>query len=120
MILTHFVYSNIALKIACVDVGDCDYNCLWCGAYFWYMKRVGKNYNPTQLTFSMCCSKGKIQLPLLNTPPDSLVSLINGVDQRSFHFLHNIRSYNSMFAFTSIGRRIVRSVNDGSGPSQFI
>ena len=65
--------------------------------------------------------KGKIQLPLLQWPPELLFNLLNGLDARSSHFLQNIRQYNyNMFAFTSIGGKIERSINQGGGPPQFI
>ena len=39
-----------------------------------------QNYNPTHPVFSMCYSKGKIQLLLLHKPPNLLVSLIDRSD----------------------------------------
>ena len=64
--------------------------------------------------------KGKIQLPLLQRPPESLFNLLNGLDARSSHFLQNTRQYNNMFVFTSIRGKIDRSINQGEGPPQFI
>ena len=49
-----------------------------------------------------------------------LLDLLNGKDSRSQHYLQNIRSYNSIFSFTSIGGNIHSSINDGYGPPQFI
>ncbi|KAF7815066.1 uncharacterized protein G2W53_029035 [Senna tora] len=37
-------------------------------------------------------------------------------DTRSNHFMKEIRSYNNMFAFTSMGGKIDHSVNQGKGP----
>ena len=37
----------------------------------------------------------------------------------STHFFENIRYYNSMFAFTSMGVNIIDSINDGRGPYVF-
>lgn len=68
----------------------------------------------------MCCAKGKVQLPFLQRAPDLLVNLINGTDAKSQYFQKNIRSYNSMFAFTSFGGKVVSSINNGQGPPQFI
>ena len=64
--------------------------------------------------------KGKIQLPLLDKPPELLFNLLTNKDPRSSHFREKIRYYNSMFAFTSIGGKIVTDVNDGGGPPQFV
>jgi hypothetical protein len=52
--------------------------------------------------------------------PQPLYDLYHGVDRRSRYFLANIRAFNSMFAFTSIGGRINRTRNDGRGPPIFI
>lgn len=49
-----------------------------------------------------------------------LHKLLNGEDPRSKHFLDNIRTYNNMFSFTSIGGKIDSSMNNGSAPPQFI
>ena len=49
-----------------------------------------------------------------------MLELLNGQDPRSQHYLQHIRSYNSMFSFTSIGGKIQSSVNDRFGPPQFI
>ena len=70
--------------------------------------------------FSICCIKGKIELHLLKQPPELLFNLINGNDARSSHFLLNIRQHNSMFAFTSIGGKVDRSLNNGQAAPQFI
>lgn len=70
--------------------------------------------------FSLCCLKGKVQLPLLEKPPELLFNLSTGIDNRSNHFNENIRAYNSMFSFTSLGGKIEGSINDGAGPPQFI
>jgi hypothetical protein len=34
-------------------------------------------------------------------------------------FMYNIRQYNSLFSFTSMGAHIDRSINDGGGPLVF-
>lgn len=39
-----------------------------------------------------------------------------GNDGRSSHFLSNVRSYNNMFSFTSMGGRVESRSNDGGGP----
>ena len=64
--------------------------------------------------------KGKVELPLLNKPFTLLQALLNGEDHRSKLFLQNIRIYNNMFSFTSIGGKIDALMNNGSAPPQFI
>ena len=103
-----------------MDFGDPTLECNFCGASVWYEERSEKTkafYNPQ---FSICCMKGKIELPLLKQPPELLFNLINRNDARSSHFLLNIRQYNSMFAFTSIGGKVDRSLNNGQAAPQFI
>lgn len=64
--------------------------------------------------------KGKVKLPFLQKPPELLYKLMNGEDHRSIHYKENIRAYNSMFSFTSIGGKVDTSYNHGGGPPQFI
>lgn len=86
----------------------------------WFDERCGKSKRKTNLKFSDCCMKGKIVLPLLKKPPDALYNILYGSDHRSNHFRENIRAYNSMFSFTSIGGKVLSSINNGSGPPQFV
>ncbi|CAH9085626.1 unnamed protein product, partial [Cuscuta epithymum] len=55
----------------------------------------------------------------MKEPPLLLTQLIEGADERSKHFLENIRSYNSMFSFTSMGGRVEGNVNRGRSPPIF-
>lgn len=64
--------------------------------------------------------KGKVVLPYLLKPPVLLYNLLHGIDARAKHFKDNIRAYNSMFAFTSIGGKVDSSLNNGGGPPQFV
>ncbi|XP_016173713.1 uncharacterized protein LOC107616245 [Arachis ipaensis] len=112
-----FLQSEIQ---GCLDVGDPNYECSICGACFWLSKRVERDSIINRPVFTVCCSKGKIQLPYLRKSPDLLYNFINGHDRKSLYFQKNIRSYNNMFAFTSLGGKVLDSVNDGSGPPQFI
>ena len=86
----------------------------------WYEERSQKSKTFVNVDFSICCQKGKVQLPFLQEPPKLLLGLLDRQDSQSQHYLQNIRSYNSMFSFTSIGGNIHSSINDGSGPPQFI
>ncbi|CAH9126445.1 unnamed protein product [Cuscuta epithymum] len=69
--------------------------------------------------YSLCCSQGKVKLPVYKEPPLLLQRLIDGRDARNKHFIENIKSYNNMFAFTSMGGRIETSINKGKGPPIF-
>ncbi|KAK2652742.1 hypothetical protein Ddye_012598 [Dipteronia dyeriana] len=58
---------------------------------------------------------GKVQLPLLKYAPNILHNLQN----RSKHFLSNLRAYKMMFSFTSFGVKVDTSINKGSNPPTF-
>ncbi|WJX54791.1 DNA helicase [Trifolium repens] len=66
----------------------------------------------------MC--KGDIEIVPYNRLPEPLHELYHGVGRKSRYFLQNIRSFNSMFAFTSIGGKIDISRNRGKAPPVFI
>nr|CAD1835255.1 unnamed protein product [Ananas comosus var. bracteatus] len=86
----------------------------------WYSERIYKSRNESIPKFSLCCQEGKVSLPLLHLPPDLLDSLLNykGSPQ-SVNFRRNIRAYNSVFAFTSIGAKIDSEINRRPGPYVF-
>jgi hypothetical protein len=96
-----------------------DIVCEKCGALAW-IGEIDKSSNSAAMGISICCMKGKVSIPYLKKPPTLLWNLINGYDQRSAHFRKYIRSYNSMFAFTSLGGNIETNSNDGVGPPQFV
>lgn len=96
------------------------YTCQYCGALHWFAEKVGKSKEKNPTKFKRCCLKGKVLLAYLQKPPALLWDLIMGHDVRSRHFIENIRSYNSLFAFTSFGGKIETGINDGGGPPQFV
>lgn len=57
---------------------------------------------------------------MIKKPPKLLLSLLHGTEPRSKHYQENIRAYNSMFAFTSLGGKVFSKINNGNGPPQFI
>ncbi|KAL4609927.1 hypothetical protein ACB092_08G015800 [Castanea dentata] len=64
--------------------------------------------------------EGKVKLPLLKKPPPLLNELLDPLGgQRSKTFRTQIRSYNAMFAMTSMGGKVDNRVNDGRGPYIF-
>ncbi|CAJ2678283.1 unnamed protein product, partial [Trifolium pratense] len=103
-----------------INFGMPEFTCKWCNAELWYEERAEKSRHGLDIEFSLCCSKGKVELPLLKKPPELLLALINGRDRRSKNFQENYRAFNSMFAFTSLGGQINYNINDGGGPPQFI
>ncbi|KAH0778727.1 hypothetical protein KY290_005154 [Solanum tuberosum] len=99
--------------------GDPIYECQYCGTYFWYAERIDKKCKKKRLVFTLCCGHGKIKLPNPKDPPTVLKELLFGSGEKSNHFRENIRTYNSMFSFTSMGGKIDASVNQTKGPRTF-
>lgn len=101
------------------DNGDAIYNCEHCGALMWYNERIEKRRVKSYPKFSLCCMHGKIDLAPPQELPQILKDLMFKGDERSKNFMENIRPYNSMFAFTSMGGTIDTSVNKGRGPNVY-
>lgn len=101
------------------DLGPQLYKCESCEASMWYNERIDKHKNSAKLEFSLCCMKGKVVLPKLRKAPVTLTDLLFRTDRRSKHFQEQIRSYNMMFSFTSLGGKIETSINNGSAPYTF-
>ena len=93
--------------------------CESCGAILWYEERNVKSRRPSQPKFSLCCSEGLIYLPLLKHAPPVLEELLNYDGPSFVHFHDNRRRYNAMFAMTSMGGKVDRTVNDGNGAYVF-
>lgn len=74
--------------------------CNWCHAKKW------KDESP-----GLCCSNGKVQLPLIEKLPDLLHSLLMNNHPESRNFLVNIRKYNGCFQMTSFGAKEVKEGN---------
>lgn len=73
-------------------IGEMNNMCLYCKALKFPSEPAG-----------MCCSKGKIKLPILEDPPNPLFNLVNGNSDESKHFNQNFLTYNNIFKMTSFG-----------------
>lgn len=102
-----------------LDFGDAIYVCIHCNTNMWYEERSAKKKKENPPKFSSCCSNGKVQLPKLKAPPETLKNLLSANDAKCKHFLKNIRAYNMMFSFTSMGGKIDHSINKGGAPYVF-
>lgn len=69
-----------------------DKSCRFCSALKWKDETAG-----------MCCSNGKVSLPLLDEPEKPLKTLFLYEAEESWYFLNRIRKYNSCFQMTSFG-----------------
>ncbi|XP_072073101.1 uncharacterized protein [Arachis hypogaea] len=103
-----------------MHMGSAFYECEHCNALFWYDERANKSYNSTEPKFKLCCNGGKLQVPQLQEAPKVLYELLFNNSTKSKHFRDNIRSYNGMFQFTSMGAKIDRGVTTSRGPPTFI
>ena len=88
----HYEYS----QDKAVDIGAMSEVCHKCRAKKWKEETDG-----------LCCSNGKVLVPLLNEPPQPLGTLLLGANPESKHFLKGIRAYNSSFQMASFGANIV-------------
>jgi hypothetical protein len=98
------------------------HECPYCGAVFWFQECV-KSASAIvrhKIVYNLCCKGGKIDLKTYKKPPEPLCTLLRfDGDERSKQFLRQIRSYNALFAFTSLGEAVDRTFNNGTLPYVF-
>lgn len=63
--------------------------------------------------------QGKVELPTMLTLPHLLKDLMYGSNDKSKHFIENIRSYNMNVLFYINGGKIDSSVKQGRAPPVF-
>lgn len=95
----HYDSANAYADDPQIDIGGLNKICHWCDAKKFAGEAAG-----------MCCSGGKVHLPLLAMPPQPLSDLLLGTSAKSALFLSNTRSYNSAFQMTSFGAS--REINE--------
>ncbi|XVF66124.1 hypothetical protein PTKIN_Ptkin10aG0009600 [Pterospermum kingtungense] len=103
-----------------LNLGGPIHKCTFCGAQMWFEERLVRTSTSSNLRFFLCCLEGKVWLPLYKETPVPLNALLDyngGVKAKSFR--DNIRMYNSMFQFTSIGGKIDNEINRRPGPYVF-
>ena len=115
-----FKLPNSSLGATYNDIGDPVWKCKHCKAMMWYDERINKDKQSKNPMFALCCGNGKIQLPLLEDPPQPMRQLLfDSNSTKSKNFQVNIRSYNLMFAFTSPGAKVDTSYNTSRDPLTF-
>ncbi|KAG7583453.1 Nucleic acid-binding OB-fold [Arabidopsis suecica] len=102
-----------------LDHGDPIYSCSYCGAIMWYGERINRHKKVRKPIFTQCCLQGSVKLPFLHNQPELLFALLTNDDDMSRHFRENIRAYNMIFSFTSLGGKCDNSVTLGRGPNMF-
>lgn len=99
-------------------LGPMDRVCSCCQGLHWSDERLtsSSNRNPV---FGSCCLKGKVNLPLLQDPPQRLRQFFECDSDQAKEFRRNIRRYNAAFAFTSVGTSNSNTHVAGNGPYVF-
>lgn len=103
-------------------LGGSEYTCRYCKAVFWYDERVVhlSAFTQRRMFYNGCCKGGRVVLRKYRdwpSPLDKLIRFRGGHESSSFMRL--IRSYNSMYAFSSLGVKVDDSINTGRGPYVF-
>ncbi|KAI9010866.1 hypothetical protein CLU79DRAFT_710185, partial [Phycomyces nitens] len=96
--------------------------CPFCNAHMWVDERL-KSSSIQNPRFGLCCSNGKITLPLPIAPPQELLDFVTNHDARNeqcVNFHTNIRAFNNAFAFVSIKANVDENLASGrNGISTF-
>ncbi|GJY35984.1 ATP-dependent DNA helicase PIF1-like protein [Tanacetum coccineum] len=102
------------------DHGDPIFECKECHALLWEAEAKRGNPNPVNKAYSICYKNGKVMLEKPPATPKPLLDLFLNDDGKSQNFKNNIRTYNNMFSFTSMGGKVDDSINRrGRGPYVF-
>ncbi len=91
-----------------------------CGFYnakMWIKERLAKLNN--NLQFFLCCKSGKILLSSIPTTPQEVEVFLTNKERSVVKFQDQIRMYNLMLAFISLGAKVDESVTRGTGPYSF-
>ncbi|XP_022030290.1 uncharacterized protein LOC110931193 [Helianthus annuus] len=102
-----------------LDHGEQNVICGICKARLWKDEAGKGKIELDKLCYLQCCGYGKVELPDFKDSQSSYQCLFRCMDEKSKHFLKNIRRFNSMFTFTSMGRKIDSSINKGNAPYIF-
>ncbi|XP_076884672.1 uncharacterized protein LOC143533936 [Bidens hawaiensis] len=102
-----------------LDHGDQSLTCGSCYAKLWKNEGVHGRTNNGITNYLLCCGYGKVQLPSLKAPDLNYKNLFTDVGSKSKYFLNNIRRYNSIFSFTSMGGKVDNSINNVKAPYIF-
>ncbi|XP_025625512.1 uncharacterized protein [Arachis hypogaea] len=102
------------------DAGDPICCCTYCNANMWEQERLSRTKGNVIPHFGSCCMDEKVQLPFFTNVPKILTDLHLQDDEKGHLFRKNIRSFNSMFSFTSMAEKVNYIINNNSGPPSFV
>ncbi|XP_076918999.1 uncharacterized protein LOC143579639 [Bidens hawaiensis] len=111
------VYKGISSEY--LDHGNQSVMCPSGNALLWKAEVNRPSSSNEEGAFSLCCYNGKVELSDVRQPYDTYLELFRGESAMSKYFLKNIRRFNSMFSFTSMGGKIDHSLNKGNAPYTF-
>nr|GEU96678.1 uncharacterized protein [Tanacetum cinerariifolium] len=101
-------------SIEYLDHRDPTVTCGACGAVLWAAEaRLKRSFRGT-FCYSICCFYCKVVLPKRKDAPQALLNLYRNNDSRSKNFIKNVKTYNMMFSFTSMGGQVDHLVNKGN------
>src|SRR6266850_5579174 len=100
------------------DLKAMDVECTFCGALLWLDEHLS-NSSKINPKFGMCCYQGKVKPPYLSPIPQELYKLLTLTDTKGSGFRNHICNYNQALAFTSVGRYVDNTLNNGGGPYSF-
>lgn len=98
------------------SVGSMNNVCNFCHAQLW---REETRTNMHQVAGKYCCKLGRVSLLPLEEPPEILRDLLHGTNAKSKSFRKNIRAYNSVMAFVSLGAQIDERFSKDRGVHNF-
>ena len=75
-------------------------SCPHCKARVWLQERSGGS--KASPIFSICCQQGRVKVPEIEADP-TLLEMISNLSTMGSEFRRNIRKYNSVLSFTSMG-----------------
>ena len=110
--------SLVQISLGPYYLGRIDIVCPYLSALHWMDEKLVRS-SMTNPLFGTCCLQGKINLPLLKTPPSQLQLLYDGVSPQSNSFRRYIRGYNTANDFTSLGVKMDPIIIVGRGPKPF-
>jgi hypothetical protein len=84
-----------------------------------WIKERSANSTNNNPQFLLCCESGKVRLPNLPATPPELEVLLTSKESSAVKFRDQLRMYNSVLAFTSLGAKVDESVTGGPGPYSF-
>ena len=79
-------------------IGQMNIRCHFCNALLFKEEKNKQKSTINKPVSSICCSDGKVKLPIVEEPSTLICKLLDNKD-----FMTNIRAYNSCLAFTSMG-----------------